>query len=146
MSKISVAALALAVAALGFALGYTMGPAHDYETTALVRHEGAPAPAPGSVSAAVEAALTNPDPLERTAQLARLLDGLGPESVGEVKAAFDAFWVDSGDLAIVLFAEWWARLDPRSAFDWASSEWTARHPAVLMSVVYAWARRDPEEA
>jgi hypothetical protein len=101
---------------------------------------------PGEVAAAVRAVLTNPDPIQRTEELARLLQPLGPEALGEVKAAYDAFFVDPGDVATLLLAEWWARFDPQGAFEWTRSEWTGRHPAVVMSVVYAWATRAPEEA
>jgi hypothetical protein len=94
----------------------------------------------------VYALLKEPDPLERTAEIARRLQGLGPDAIGQVRAAYDAFFVDSGDVAIVLLAEWWARLDPTGAFEWARGEWIGRHPAVVMAVVYAWATRDPEEA
>jgi hypothetical protein len=147
VSRIALGAVAVILAALAFGLGYFAGLAREEPRGAMVRtrREGAPPP-PSQVSAAVEAALMRPDPLERTAELARLLQGLGPDAVGDVRAAYDAVFVDVGDVEIVLLAEWWAQFDPRGAFDWTHREWVGKHPAVVASVIRAWAARDPEEA
>jgi len=147
VSRISVAALALALAALGFGLGYQTGLSHEPPRRAPTGAPGGVAPrAPAGVSGAVQEALANPDRLERTLEITRLLQRLGPESIGEVTAAYDAILVDVGDVSIVLLAEWWARHDPTGAFEWARRERMGSTPAVMAAVVRAWAERDPEEA
>ncbi|GAG25645.1 unnamed protein product, partial [marine sediment metagenome] len=144
MFKTSVAALALALAVLGFGIGYHTGLSREQPRSAFTRPPGgAPPQAPGGVSAAVQEALANPDRLERTAEITRLLRRLGPESLGEVTAAYDAVFLDAGDVAFVLLAEWWARHDPAGAFEWARSERTVRTPEVITTVVRAWAELDP---
>jgi len=49
-------------------------------------------------------------------------------------------------VAVVLLADWWARLDPTGAFEWIQRERMGMTPAVTTAVVRAWAGRDPEEA
>jgi len=103
-------------------------------------------PPPAATSAEVQRVLANPDRIERTSEIARLLQRLGPESIDEVKAAYDAAFIEAGDLAIVLLAEWWARLDPAGAFGWTQREPMGKTPAATTAVVRTWAERDPEEA
>jgi hypothetical protein len=147
VSRITVAALALALAALGFGLGYQTGLRREEPRKTPARAAAVvPPAAPGGVSAAVQEALASPDRLERTLEITRLLQRLGPESVGEVTAAYDAAFVDLGDVAHVLLAEWWARHDPEGAFEWSRRERMASTPWVTTTVVRAWADRDPEKA
>jgi hypothetical protein len=147
VSRIWVAALALALTALGFGLGYQTGLSREQPRRAPIPPPRAVAPpAPSALSAAVHEALANPDRLERMLEIGRLLQPLGSESIGEVTAAYDAAFVEVGDVAIVLLADWWARLDPAGAFAWAQRERMANSPMVIKAVVRAWAEREPEEA
>jgi hypothetical protein len=98
------------------------------------------------VAAEVREVLLNPDVLERTANLARLLQRLGPESIEPVRDAYDSVFMDLGEVDLVLLAEWWARHDPEGAFEWTLREWEAKHPAVVMMVLRAWGRSDPAAA
>jgi len=147
VSRVSLGALLVMLAAVGFGLGHYTGLSRGESRGAVGRtRQGDAPPPPSEVSAAVESALLHPDALERTAQLARLLHGLGPDAIGDVRAAYDAVFVDVGDVEIVLLAEWWAQFDPRAAFDWTRREWAGQHPAVVAAVIRAWAARDPEQA
>jgi hypothetical protein len=94
----------------------------------------------------VAAALSKADPLERTADLAKLLQGLGPDALTDVRTAFDAVFVGWGDIEVMLLAEWWARFDPEAALEWTRREAVGRHPSVVATAVRAWAARDPEAA
>lgn len=147
MSRFPLAALALALAALGFGLGYQTGLSRQPPRRPPARApEGGAPPAPSALSAALHEALANPDRLERALAITRLLQRLGPESIGEVEAAYAGAFVDLGDVSNVLLAEWWARHDPATAFDWARREGRANTPVLATTVVHAWAERDPEEA
>jgi hypothetical protein len=147
VSRISAAVLALALAALGFGLGYQTGLLREQPRRAPSPPPRAVAPpASEGISAAVQEALANPDRLERTLEIGQLLQRLGPESIGEVTAAYGAAFIEVGDVAIVLLADWWARLDPAGAFAWAQRERMANTAVVMTAVVRAWAERKPEEA
>jgi hypothetical protein len=98
------------------------------------------------IAAEVREVLLNPDTLERTADLALLLNGLGPESITPVRAAYDSVFMDLGEIDLILLAEWWARHDPEDAFAWTRSEWQADHPVVVFQVLRAWGRSDHEAA
>jgi hypothetical protein len=147
VSRISTAALALVLAALGFGTGYQIGLSRQQADKAAAPQPRAVAPAaPAGLPAGIQEALANPDRLERSLEIARLLERLGPESVTEVTAAYDASFVEVGDIAVVLLAQWWARQDPEGAFAWAQRERMAGKSMVVAEVVRAWAERDPEEA
>jgi hypothetical protein len=106
---------------------------------------GDPLP-PDGIAAAVAAALSKADPLERTADLATLLQKLGPDALTEVRTAFDAVYVGWGDVEVMLLAEWWARFDPEAALEWTRREAIGRHPSVAATALRTWAARDPEAA
>ena len=94
----------------------------------------------------VRDALMNPELLVRSADLSNVLLKLGPDSIDEVREAFDSVYLDIGETELVLFAEWWARFDPHAALAWSESEWRADHRLVGMQVLRAWGRTDPQAA
>jgi hypothetical protein len=108
------------------------------------------APQAGQPAAGVELKVAeimkNPNVLERNRDLASLLLSLGKESAPEVAAGLKDSFSDWGDNELVLFAEWWGPLDPNATYDWAVSEWRARHPRVLYTLMRAVARVDPQAA
>jgi len=145
--------LALLLVLVSAVVAFTVG----YETRPRESTPTAPEPASRSftpaadvalegVAAEVRTILLKPDLLERTREISTRLEGLGPESLEGVKAAYATIFNDLGDTDLVLFAEWWARFDPAGAFEWANSNWQAEHPAVITAVLRAWARQDPAAA
>ena len=91
--------------------------------------------------------LLKKDLFERIAELATLFDRLGPESLEEVKAAYDSVFLDLGDTELVLFGAWWAGFDPNSAMAWTSYHWTTRRSVpVLQGVMREWGGTDPVSA
>lgn len=143
MPRPYIAGATLVLLGLAFGLGWWAG--HEPVPPSRIRGGTGSAPVDASVVALREALLDS-DVLERTAKLGRLLQGLGPDALDEVRAAYDGVFLDQGDIDLVLLAEWWARFDPQAAFDWAHEEWRAEHPGVVRTVLRAWAREDPEAA
>jgi hypothetical protein len=95
----------------------------------------------------VREVLLIPDLLERTAALATLLGQLEPESLEEVKEAYDSVFLDLDATELVLFGEWWASFDPRSAIAWTSYHWnTRRSIPVHQGIMREWGRSDPLSA
>jgi len=91
--------------------------------------------------------LLRQDLLERTAALATLLGQLGPESLEEVKKAYDSVFLDLDATELVLFGEWWAGFDPRSALAWTSYHWSTRKSIpVHRGIMREWGRNDPMAA
>jgi hypothetical protein len=101
---------------------------------------------PAGLASELRAALLEGDLLDRTAAVARILDPLGPEALGEVQTAYRSVVIDTGDAELILLADWWARFDPAAALRFARDSRIGWHPAVLAAAARAWARRDPEEA
>ena len=132
---------------LGVSLGYRLA---EYKPdvprgTSRQAIEGAE-PANGPISGAVRNALSIKDPLERAAALAGLLSVVPFSAYEEVENAFDAFFIENYELENVLFVEWWAQFDPRSAYEWTRAAYKGKHPRVVMAAVEAWARQDPQKA
>jgi hypothetical protein len=95
----------------------------------------------------VREVLLMPDLLERTAALATLLGQLGPESLEELKEAYDSVFLDLDATELVLFGEWWASFDPRSAIAWTGYQWnTRRSIPVHQGIMREWGRSDPLSA
>jgi hypothetical protein len=134
----------LLVAAGAFAAGYAVArrssgpPGRPLKTGA--------APATDALGAAVQAALLDPDRVAGIEKLAGLLHRSGPESLPQVRDAFEAVFLDVAEIEVVLLAEWWAAFDPSGAYAWSRNSVIARHPLVLRAVIEAWARRDPQAA
>jgi hypothetical protein len=144
-ASLAIAAV-LAAAAGAFALGYQTG-----------HRAGPPALPPRSVTTEPEAplegiardlreVLLEPDALVRVSELGRLFQELGPEDLEDVRRAYDSAVLDLGDVDLVLLAEWWARFDPEGAYEWTGQDWRADEPAVILMVLRAWARSNPEKA
>jgi len=147
MSKIRVLIVVLLGAAVAFGVGHWVGRSQQPSFQSPSRSK-TPAldVALVEVAAEVREVLLNPDVLERTADLARLLQRLGPESIEAVRDAYDSVFLDIGEVDLVLLAEWWASHDPEGALEWTSREWQAESPAVVVMVFRAWGRSDPAEA
>ena len=108
--------------------------------------EGAGPPSPADAAAAVREILAGDDLLERSARLGALLSALEPEELETVREAFESVRLGRGEVDLVLFATWWARFDPESAYEWSRANWKAEHPRVQVEVFRAWGRSDPEAA
>src|SRR5215468_11707 len=146
-SKASALLLALLFAGSAFAAGYTLARRSGTEPESAgppSRSTGENVDIPvGSTAGELREILLQHDALQRTAALGQFLQGIGPESLEDVKAAYDSVFMDLGDVELILLAEWWARFDPEGAFAWSRGDWRARDPAVLSAVARAWARTDP---
>ncbi|MFP6639135.1 MAG: hypothetical protein VCC04_02735 [Myxococcota bacterium] len=86
------------------------------------------------------------DPLERAGRLAPKLLSLGPESLPQVLDAYEAVFVEIGDIEFELLADWWARFDPRGALDHTRNRWELERPGFGRAVIRQWASREPIEA
>ena len=148
------AAWALTVAA-AFAVGRsTTPPGSDPVPEPLA------AAVPEPLAAAIEAALGEPDVLERAGRTARLLQQLGPENVSEVAEVYDRMLNMLGELSIRPFVTAWARFDPEGALQhtrrWpyppkkdigagmAIEVWALRDPAAALEAYESLRIRDPE--
>lgn len=101
------------------------------------------------VTAAVTGALSTPDSLARAAILASVLQGFGPDAVGQVRDAYEAVpggAQNAGDVELALLIEWWSRHDPAGAFRWLRTRGRRPNPALMRALVRAWAARDPDAA
>ena len=156
--KIQYILFAFLTAFLCFAAGFWLGPQYAIAPTPyfLAMRESDPAlyrsrqtsvdvVLAGDASK-VRDALLHSDLLVRTAKLGSLLSELGPDSLDDVRQAFDTVFLDLGDTELVIFAEWWARFDPHAAMDWSESEWRADHGAVRLQIMRTWGRIDPRGA
>lgn len=94
----------------------------------------------------IQAILLERDALTRAERLARVLSELDPDALDDLLAAFESVYLDIGDFELQLFAEWWARFDPRAAMRWAQQDWRAEHMGIYQTVLRAWARDDPAAA
>jgi hypothetical protein len=104
-------------------------------------------PAPEDLAAAIQAALGEPDVLDRAERTARLLQSLDPENVTEVVAVYDRMLNILGELAIRPVIAAWARFDPEAALD-HTVRWPYKDKRELgaQAAIEAWALRDPDAA
>jgi hypothetical protein len=130
-------AWALTVAA-AFAIGRSTAPAGSDPASEM---------APENLATAIEAALGEPDVLERAKRTVRLLQYLDPENVTEVAAVYDLRLNMLGDLAIRPFVAAWARFDPAAALK-HTLLWRYRDKKEVGvgTAIEAWALRDPDAA
>ena len=144
MSKLSIAVLTSLGALLFFGLGYRVGfvppPPREYRPLPL----RVPPEELTGASAEIRDALQIADPIERMVVLGTLLKGLDAGSIPAVRDGYESVFIDLGASELRMLAQWWARLDPRSAFSWAQESFPAT--SVLADVVRAWAARDPRAA
>jgi hypothetical protein len=148
MQKWYLAGLGTLGAAFFFALGFgartlDRSPALPADCQPLRKLGGNASPQLTGLTAETYEILLNPDVLERTAALAELLQGLGPEALGEIRSGFDNAFIERGEIDLVLLAEWWARFDPEGALRWTGADFRADNARVKAAVYRAWARRDP---
>lgn len=100
--------------------------------------------APVGLTGEIREILLEPDTFARTEALARRLSELGPESMEQVRDAYDGVLLDQGDTELVLFGEWWGGFDPNAALKWTDHHWNTRESVpVLRGVMRAWGRSDP---
>lgn len=135
----------IALAAVSAATGYAVAE-HRYRRVEPPVRAKLGAVVPPGLRADLHAALIHPDLQERTTRVAALLAPLGPEALGDVRAAYDGVVLDVGDVELVLLLDWWAGFDPEPALAWAHSSGIGWHPAVISAAVRSWARRDPDAA
>jgi hypothetical protein len=121
---------------LGLAVGYAIAPRVPVPHALLSSSEA---------GSRVREILRDEDPLRRLAELAGLLQRVDPEALPGIVEAYETVPLD-GDLELVVLVTWWARFDPRAAFDWTSANWRAEYPRVLAAVFRVWAHSDPRKA
>ncbi len=150
MSKITVGIVAILCLIAGFGASRYLEPPRDTGPVLPPSRSKTTVPesfAPPGLTGEVRQILLIPDLLERSEKLAGLLRGLGPEALVPVREAYDTVLLDLGDTDLVLFGEWWARFDPRSALGWTQQNWPTRQSIpVLRAVIREWGRTDPVAA
>jgi hypothetical protein len=104
-------------------------------------------PVPQPLAAAIEAALAEPDVLERATRTALLLQQLGPENVSEVAEVYDRMLNMLGEPSIRPFVSAWARFDPEGALK-HTRRWPypPKKDIGAGTAIEAWAMRDPTAA
>ena len=124
-------------------------PARDESPENLAPAGGDPVrdESPKNLAAAIEAALGEPDVLDRAERIARLLQDLGPENVAEVVEVYDRMLNILGELAIRPFVAGWARFDPEAALR-HTLRWPLRDKKELGAgtTLETWALHDPDAA
>ncbi len=132
---------------IGLGVGYRIGTERDTGPRLPPSRSKTTVPddfAPPGVAGEVRDVLLEPDLLERTEALSRLLGRLGPESLEQIREAYDSVLLDLGDTELVLFGAWWARFDPRGAMVWTHQNWSTRNSIpVVRAVMRAWGASDP---
>jgi len=88
------------------------------------------------------------DPLERTVQLGRLMQALGPENVGIATEVFEEYVFSTPEHEITLFMEVWSRFDAPGALARAMTwpEKANKRETAASAAARAWARREPLSA
>ncbi len=102
------------------------------------------APTPEDLAAALEAALGEPDVLDRTERTAQLLQHLDSENVTEVAKVYHRMLNILGELAIRPYIAAWARFDPEAALN-HTLRWPFQDKMEMgaQAAIEAWALRDP---
>lgn len=101
-----------------------------------------------AMEAEVKAMIATPDILDRHRQAVRLMDSLNEENLPGAIAGYEASLNRVDPHEVRLFANAWAKLDPKGALDRILDEWRfprISHQAVL-EVVYEWALSGDSEA
>jgi hypothetical protein len=128
----------LMVAALGLALGFAGGYAHE-EGARTSRPNGTPTDS-AAMQRELSAALDIADTLERTRTVSELLSGLSPRNLDGAKAALNEKLLTTRDCDLRAIVSAWATVDPGSAFENALA-WTATYKRGigLAEAAHAWA-------
>jgi len=102
------------------------------------------APAPDNFGAAIRAALSEKDGLDRAARIAAISQHLGPENVVEAAAVYDRLINLLGETDIRPFVLAWARFDPAAALD-HTLDWKFPNQQKIGAgaAIEGWAMRDP---
>ncbi len=87
------------------------------------------------------------EPLVRVERVAAYLQRARTDQLGDIKHTFEHALLDRGDLEYALMIEWWARFDPKAAYEYTvSGELRGEHARLRATAVRAWARQDPQDA
>ncbi len=152
MNRLTVVLLLFLALGTGLGAGYWAGFAQERPTLPPSPPSRSLATVPDDfvmpgLAGEVREILLRPDLLDRTAALATLLGQLGPESLEELKEAYDSVFLDLDATELVLFGEWWASFDPQSAILWTSHHWNTRKSVpVHQGIMREWGRSDPQSA
>jgi len=93
------------------------------------------------------AALAEFERLDRIAEMASVLARTPREGIDGLLTAVEAAPLNGGDIEYLVFASWWAELDPEAAARWTNrNPRTGGHRLILEELFRVWARRDPESA
>ena len=138
--------LGVASALVAFAIGTQFAPSRTSERLPSRLYAPAAATELAGEAGAIQAVLLEEDLLARTADLTALLQRLGPDSLEDVKDAYETIFIDFGETDLVFLAEWWARFDPKAAFEWTQEQLASQHPMVVQAVFRTWAHSDPDAA
>ncbi len=105
------------------------------------------APAPADLAAATEAAIGEPDVLERAKRIPQLMQHLDPDNVIAVAEVYDRLLNILGELSIRPFVAAWARFDPQAALR-HTLRWGYRDKKEIGAgtAIETWALRDPAAA
>jgi hypothetical protein len=132
-------ATVLGLAAVSYAIGHSVGSNGSFPRWFASSSSS-------DVESPLIAALTLPDPAERSMRLVQFFAKRGPGDLDEIREALRKARYDVDPTAFALFADWWVSFDPRAALV-ASTSWPLEDiHAGITSVVRAWARRDPAAA
>ncbi|MCP4243767.1 MAG: hypothetical protein GY772_24710 [bacterium] len=137
--------IALSLIGLGFGLGFLAASPPPSLPPPRAAALGA-LPAPGTPAAAVYEALLNPDAFVRTAALGAVLAELGPDDLESVRTVYESVVSAPTDPELAMLAQWWARHDPESAFEWARTNQSVETEYLVVVVLRTWAQQDPNAA
>jgi len=137
MSGVNRAAVVV-VGGLALAAAFALG-----RWTAPVERDAAPE----DLAVAIEAAIGEPDVLDRSERLAHLLHYMGPDNVTAVAEVYDRMLNILGEISLRPFIAAWGRFDPQAALQHAL-DWPYQDKRELGAgaAIEAWALQDPAAA
>ena len=87
------------------------------------------------------------EPLIRAERVAAYLQRARTDQLGDIRHTFEHALLDRGDLEYALMIEWWARFDPKAAFEYTvGGDLRGEHPRLRATAARVWARQDPQDA
>lgn len=90
--------------------------------------------------------LAERDTLQRGHDLATLFATASPEALDAIRDAYASAPPPANDLELILLAEWWAKFDPKAAYDWIKQFTGDQRFTASRSVFRVWARNAPGDA
>jgi len=101
---------------------------------------------PGTMSASLQLALQEENPLRRLRELSRLFEALTPENIDAAFEMIDADpFISDNELQLLMYA--WTRFDPEGAFEAAlASQQQMVHRRGTAAATYYWAIENPQAA